>query len=374
MKKVVLVIMASLFLLLSGCSDQDIDQLPDECEEVEGLLDLAETSIEELEESIDQLNDDYDLLLNTEETLNVLRDSLWLELFPSATKFIKVTRDYSAHHDIVDVYEVYNDTTYLGNLYHVNAVGASASEVTFIEFFLGIKEDNIFTGLRMWDENETDGKADPFYLPAYGDSYTGDNIEEVFVIDDVAGSSVTNAALQSAALEIAIYHVEEYLGRQYARPASLDTDETSLLLAFPSGVTFISVYLDYTYNEQIYNVYEVLDASDILLGYVYYGNAEGRGGPIEFTWGIDIFSTTKYVAILNDSETWDLARNFGIYNGSVGIFPDTYWLDNFEEVSLNTIIDPGVDSVAGVTITTENFSSTLKIIAQYHIDELVVTD
>lgn len=374
MKKIILVLMASLFLLLSGCSDQDIDQLPDKCEEVEGLLDLAETSIEELEESIGQLNNDYDSLLNAQEIRNELRDSLWLELFPSATEFIKVTRDYVAHHDIVDIYEVYNNTTYLGNLYHVNAIGASASEVTFIEFFIGIKDDNIFAGLKLWDENETDGKADTFYLSAYGDSYAGDNIEEVFIIDDVAGSSVTNAALQSAALKTAIYHVEEYLGRQYARPDSLDTDETSLLLAFPSGVTFNSVYHEYTYNEQIYNLYEVLDGSNVLLGYVYYGNAEGKGGTIEFTWGIDISSTTTYIAILNDSETWDLAKNFGIYNGSVGIFPDTYWLDNFEEVSLNTIIDPGVDSIAGVTITTENFSSALKIIAQYHIDESIGTE
>ena len=370
MKKMMLFLIVSV-LLLSGCDIQGEIITPDNCEEVLDLLDTAENSIEELEENVSDLNDEYELLLNAQEVRNDLRDSLWLELFPTATEYRKVTRDYTAHHDIEQIYEVYNGTVYLGNLYHVMAVGASASEVTFIEFFLGIKEDNTFAGFRMWDENETETKADPFYLSEYGDSYSGDDIEDAFTIDDVAGSSVTNAALQKTTLEIAMYHVEVYLEREYARPASLDTIESNLLLAFPSGVSFNSVYADYSYNENIYNIYEVLDASNALLGYVYYGNAEGRGGTIEFTWGIDLSDTTVFVEILNDTETWDLAYNFGIYNGAVGYWPTTSWLTNFEEVTLPDITIIGIDSVAGVTVTTTNFSDALKIIAQYHIDESV---
>ena len=216
-----------------------------------------------------------------------------------------------------------------------------------------------FTSTQPSYKPQTETKADPFYLSEYGDSYSGDDIELEFTIDDVAGSSVTNAALQKAALEIAMYHVEVYLGREYARPANLDTTEANLLLAFPSGDSFNSVYMDYSYNENIYNIYEVLDASDIILGYVYYGNAEGRGGTIEFTWGIDLSDTTVFVEILNDTETWDLANDFGIYNGAVGYWPTSSWLTNFEEVALSSVIDPGIDSVAGVTVTTENFSDTL---------------
>ena len=171
-----------------------------------------------------------------------------------------------------------------------------------------------------------------------------------------------------------MYHVEVYLGREYARPASLDTTEANLLLAFPDGVSFNSVYANYSYNEKIYNIYEVLDSSNVLLGYVYYGNAEGRGGIIEFTWGINLSDTTVFLEILNDTETWDLSNDFGIYNGSVGYWPTTSWITNFEEVLLTSITNPGIDSVAGVTVTTSNFSYAMKIIAQYHIDESVGTD
>jgi outer membrane murein-binding lipoprotein Lpp len=371
MRKMMFLLIVSVLLLLSGCDNQEGVIPPDNCDEELELLESAENSIDELEDNVSTLNDEIDLLLNAQNVRNDLRDSLWMELFPTATEYRKVTRDYDAHHDIADLYEVYNEAVYLGNLYHVLAVGASASEVTFIEFFLGIKEDNTFAGFRMWDENETETKADPFYLSQYGDSYLGDDIEDAFTIDDVVGSSVTNTALQSAALEIAMYHVEVYLGREYARPASLDIIESNLLLAFPSGVSFNSVYADYSYNENIYNIYEVLDASNALLGYVYYGNAEGRGGTIEFTWGIDLSDTTVFVEILNDTETWDLAYNFGIYNGAVGYWPTTSWLTNFEEVTLPDITIIGIDSVAGVTVTTTNFSDALKIIAQYHIDESV---
>jgi len=374
MRKITLVLMFILLFLLNGCADQGEVIIPDNCDETIELLKLSEDSIEELEDEATALNEEIALLLNAQKAREDLRDALWIELFPTATEFRKVTRNYVAHHDIVNMYEVYKDTEYLGNLYHISAIGASAAEVTFIEFFLGIKEDNTFAGFKMWDENETETKADPFYLTEYGNSYSGDNIETEFTIDDVAGSSITNAALQKATLEIATYHVEIYLGREYARPTSLEATEANLLLAFPDGVTFNSVYMDYLYNENINNIYQVLDVSNVVLGYVYYGNSEGRGGTIEFTWGIDLTDTTVLIEILNDTETWDLSYNFGIYNGSVGYWPNTSWLTNFEDVTLTTIIDPGIDSVAGVSVTTGNFSDALKIIAQYHIDQLVGKD
>ncbi len=302
-------------------------------------------------------------------------ERLWLELFPTASYYTKVTRDYAAHYDVEEFYEVYDVLdVYLGNIYHVKAEGASYSEETYVEFFLGIALDRTFTGLRMWDDNETPGKATDFYLPEYGDTYTGDDIEDTFTIDDIAGSTVTNTALQDAALSIAIYHVEEYLGEDYARPANIDTSDANLLLAFPTAVSFNSVYLDYAYESHIYNIYEALDGTDTVIGYVYYANASGNNGTIGFTWGVDLVGTTQLLAIINDSETWDEAETspYGTYDGSAGYFPDTSWLDNFEGVTFSDLLsNPDIDDIAGVSTTTEGMRDVLEGIAQYHSDESV---
>lgn len=302
---------------------------------------------------------------------------LFLELFPTATDFVKVTRDYAAHYDIEEFYEAYNVETYLGNVYHVKAVGANYSEETYLEFFLGIAEDTTFTGLRMWDDNETTGKATSFYLIEYGDTYTGDNIEEAYTIDDVAGSTLTNNALQAAALAIAQYHVEEYIGREFARPANVDTSESNILAAFTGAVTYSSVYADYEHESNIYNIYEVFDGSSTSLGYVYYGYTNGREGIIRFTWGVDLTDTTINLIITSDSETWNLAEQYGNYHAAneYGYFPDTPWLNAFENAGLTSILSDiqseVIDGIAGVSITTEGIRDVLEKIAQYHFDQSV---
>ena len=299
-------------------------------------------------------------------------DRLWLELFPTASYYTKVTRDYSAHYDIEEFYEVYDDTdTYLGNIYHVKSVGASYDEETYLEFFLGINENRTFAGLRMWADNETPGKATDFYLPAYGDTYTGDDIEDTYTIDAVAGATITNDALQAAALSIAIYHVEVYEGAQFARPANQDAEDSQLLSAFPSAVSFNSVYLDYSYNSHIYNIYEALDGSDNVIGYVYYAHAQGNDGTIGFTWGVNLVGVTQQLYITHDAETWDYAETYDAYDGSQGYFPDTPWINLFEGVTFSSLLTSQVDLVAGVTTTTSGMRDVLEDIAQYHSDESV---
>ena len=302
-------------------------------------------------------------------------ERIWLELFPTADDFVKVTRDYAAHYDIEEFYEVYDASdVYLGNLYHVKAEGASYSETTYIEFFIGIAADKTFTGLRMWDDNETPGKATDFYLPAYGDTYTGDDIEDIYTIDDVAGATVTNNALQDAALSIAIYHMEVYLGLPFARAANVDTADANLLAAFPGAASFNSVYYDYSYESHIFNIYEALDASNNVLGYVYYGNANGYGGTdIQFTWGVNVAGVTEQLIILNDTESWDSAESseWADYDGSAGYWPNTPWLNNFEGVTFASLLATQVDGVSGVSTTTDGILEVLEGIAQYHSDESV---
>ena len=302
---------------------------------------------------------------------------LWLELFPNAVDmddFIEVTRDYAAHYDIEEFYEVYDESdVYLGNLYHIKAEGRSYSEETYVEFFLGIAPDKSFTGFRMWDDTETPGKTDDFYLTEYGDSYLGDDIEDDYIIDAIAGSTDTNVIMQDLALDIAIYHVEVYLGQEFARPANVNAQNTDLEAVYTGAVSFNSVYQDYTYNSEIYNIYEALDVSEDVIGYVYYGHADGYGSEdIKFLWSVNLLDTTLELDILNDTESWGFAEEYADYGGSAGYWPDTPWIDSFEGISFSSLLtNPDIDDVAGVSTTTEAMRIVLEMIATYHSDESV---
>ena len=123
----------------------------------------------------------------------------------------------------------------------------------------------------------------------------------------------------------------------------------------------------------------------IIIGSFFVSLAQDNGffgDKIEFAIGVDLTNTTVLIAILNDTETWDLAQEHGyeapVYTGSDGYWPDTPWLDGFEGETLATILDllassveTEIDSIAGVSITTDGFREAIEIIAQYHIDESI---
>ena len=148
------------------------------------------------------------------------------------------------------------------------------------------------------------------------------------------------------------------------------TDE-DLLLAFPEGITFTSVYQEYSYNELIGNVYEVYDSGNILLGNVYYVEFDGRDNVIQLVLGIDVAGNTNLIEVLYAGESWSEASDYGTYDGLSGNFPDTAWLDFFEGTSvLNLILDP-VDTIAGVSTTTGNMITAIDGVLQYHLFEIV---
>jgi len=310
----------------------------------------------------------------TVETKEERIDRLAYEIFSDATSHTDVTTDYLANDDITFIYEMYNEDTYLGNVYLVNAKGASfGGPTTFIEFLIGINTSDTFEGFRMIDDNETPGISDPFYLEAYASSYNGDPIEGEYTIDDVAGSTLTNSSLQIATLDVSNYHLEEYLGIVLERPDTVPADPADLLLAYPTGVTFNSIYEEHEYSEYIYDLYEVLDAGSNLIGHVYYGHINGfGGGVIEFTLGVDLTGTTQELTIIDSTESWDEAHSsqYSDYDGSEGYWPDTPWLDNFRDVTFASLLASPVDGVAGVSTTTDGMLEIVAGIAQYHIDNI----
>lgn len=292
------------------------------------------------------------------------------ELFPTATTFEDVTAFKDNNLIIRTIFDAKDDSDDLvGTIYHVITIGASYSEITYVEFLLGIDPDGNFTGFRMVDDTETPGRADAFYVDGYGDAIAGDDITADIALDAVTGSSITYGVLTSAIAEVVTYHNEKYIGR----PDSVTVDNANLLAAFPTAAQFVSIYEDYTYNNNIGNIYEAQDGSGSALGYVYFAYASGYGNDaIQYTWGVANDGTTQQLHIVSTSESWDMANQYASYNGSAGLnFETTSWLDNFEAIQLSSILSTSVDVVAGVSTTTGGMNTSLETIAQYHQDENV---
>jgi Na+-translocating ferredoxin:NAD+ oxidoreductase RnfG subunit len=299
---------------------------------------------------------------------------LLLEAFPTAVRYEDITLTHEANDEIEIIYEVYDDgDSLLGYIYYVNTVGVSFTETTYIKFFVGFDLDKEITGFVLLDDNETTGKTPPMYLDDYGYSYIGEDINsDDYGIDEIAGSTMTDDLIQDVVREIATYHIDYVLfeGTVFVRPDDVEVTNENLLLAFPEGSTFTSVYQDYSYNELIGNVYEVFDAGNVLLGNVYYVEFDGRDNIIQLVLGIDVAGNTNLIEVLYAEESWSAASEYGTYDGLSGNFPDTTWLDFFEGTSvLNLILDP-VDDVAGVSTTTRSLISAIDGVLQYHLFEV----
>ena len=296
-------------------------------------------------------------------------ERLLTEIFPTWTDYKDVTRAHVADHDIKYIYDMYEDETYIGVVYLVDTPGAGISlPETYIQFLIGVDLNKQFAGFRMIEDNDTSSFSAPFYLEAYEASYDGDSIEVPLDVDSVAGSTKTNDKIEEAVSIVATYHLNSYL----QRPDNVNTDSANLLLAFPTAISFVSVYEDYEYNNNIYNIYEVLDISDDVIGYVYFGHFDGYSDDNTFVWGVDLAGVTQELAIITTDESWDLAEEWASYNGNEGYWPDTPWLLNFEGVTFSDLLsNPDIDDVAGVSTTTEGIRIVLEIIAQYHSDESV---
>ena len=299
---------------------------------------------------------------------------LLLEAFPTAARYEDITLTHEANDEIEIIYEVYDETdSLLGYIYYVNTVGVSFTETTYIKFFVGFDLDKEISGFALLDDNETTGKTNDMYLDEYGSAYIGNPIDDDYGIDSIAGSTMTDNLIQDVVREIADYHIDYVLfeGSVFVRPENVLVTEENLLLAFPEGITFTSVYEDNSYNELIGNVYEVYDAGNVLIGNVYYVEFDGRDNVIQLVLGIDITGNTNLIEVLYAEESWLGAAEYGTYDGLSGYFPDTAWLDFFEGTSvLDLILDP-VDTIAGVSTTTSNMITAIEQVLQYHLFEIV---
>ncbi|MCF7927371.1 MAG: FMN-binding protein [Candidatus Izimaplasma sp.] len=309
-----------------------------------------------------------EVILTKEERIELAKEAL----FPTGVTFTDITESKKSDFIVTKIFEVKNDSDeVIGTLYLSTTIGASYSEPTYIQFLMGVDTENNLTGLMMVDDSETEGRADTFYEESYDDSIEGSSIESDLEIDAVAGSTITKNALQEAVGHLIFYHLNYFVER--VDPLAVDTVE--LEAAYPTATTFESVYLDYDYNEVIGNIYAAKDASDAVIGYVYYAKADGNNDEIEiwFTWGVALDGTTQQLNIVSDSETWDgAAGQYGTYDGSFGTnFTTTTWLDLFEGVTFTSLQSDPVDTVSGVTNSTGGMRTTIDLIITYHFEQSV---
>jgi hypothetical protein len=243
---------------------------------------------------------------------------------------------------------------------------------------LVINPDKTFAGFELFDDNETPGKADPYYLVEYATQFVGLNIEELdYPIDEVAGSTLTHVAIMESAEAIARFFVEEIMGSVFARPEPTVVDQAILELAFPGVTDFTSVYATLPYSEYLVNVYEAR-IGGVLQGYVYIGEASGKGATkIQFAWGINETGITEQIEIISHSETWQAVVTCGEYcspeyDGSDGIFPETPWLaSQFEGIDIaNITTTAAIDDISGVSITTSGMREAAEAIVAYHNDNV----
>jgi electron transport complex protein RnfG len=293
-----------------------------------------------------------------------------LELYPDAFIVNNVSGSYTLDGDIEYVFEAYDESNnLLGYAFLVNAEGASYSETTFVRFVLAIQEDRTFVGFRMFDDNETPGKADPYYLEDYELQFVGLDIEELeYTIDAVAGSTITHNALMSAVEDVARFYVEDIALDVWARPEPVNASDGILQQAYPSAVTFNSIYLDLPYNEGIANVYEAFDGTGTLIGHVYVATFDGFGANNYFVWGVALDNQTELFTVIVNNEDWDGAP---AYLGTE-TFDTATFLNYYEGINIADILTTpaNLDDYAGVSTTTGGLVPVVETIVQFHLDNV----
>ncbi len=254
---------------------------------------------------------------------------LTTNIFGVYTDLEDITRDNPASHDIDKIANITNDGTYLGVSYFVEA---KINDVVY-KLVVGINPAGEVVGTQYIYEEDVYTEA------------------EITAITDL----------------VLVYHTANGLGR----PVAPVLDDADLLLAFAGADHFVSIYDTLTYNSTIYNVYEAQDATDAVLGYVYHFKASGRSqSHIEIVYGFNILGSSVTIGVLTgDTESWDDAA-FDFYTGGE-TWPNTTWLDNWENQVIDDIDDSQIDTVAGVTDTTGGVKAAIEEVIDFHKAEII---
>lgn len=293
------------------------------------------------------------------------------DIFPDTFSNNDITANYTLKDGVTKVLEIKDiDGLLLGHVFIVDGPGAGYTTESNLDYIIAINANETFAGFVLLDDTETPGKATPFYENSFAELFVSVDINAAdYGIDSVAGSTDTFNALIDSVKDVVAFYKAEVLEVAPVRPDPIAASDAMLLQGYPTAVSFNSIYLTLPYNELIGNVYEALDGSNQVIGYVYVGVADGNGGPIYFSWGVDNSGLTQEFAVLVENETWDSAPAYTLGEA----FVSSTWLTHYEGKQMNTIISSpaNIDAYAGVTNTTTGMVTAIEAIAQYHADNSV---
>ncbi|QMS84465.1 FMN-binding protein [Candidatus Xianfuyuplasma coldseepsis] len=290
-------------------------------------------------------------------TYNERVDKAFDELFASATEYVDVTGGKLTNPLIEGVYDAYNGNTYLGTVYHMITIGASYSEITYIEFMVGIDADDNFTGLQFIDTTDTKNRVEGYYDDAYDTSMIGDAITAELDLDEVGGATITFAQVRDAVEILVDYHINKY--PLFEVPG--DTSIANLQTVYPDAITFESVYTTYSYDSNILNLYAAKDGSDAIIGYVYYATFEGFADDITYLLSVDLSDTIVQFMVISQNDT----------PGYGGQIADAANWTQFIDLAFLDAANGDFDGLSGATVTTTAWKASIADIYDYHTSESV---
>lgn len=266
-----------------------------------------------------------------EETPDMIQERMMSEMFPGAT-FEDVTYDY----EITDyVWEMFEAST--GGHVIVGIFNGYAPESLYI---IGVKDGHIL-GYATLSSYETAGIGlDLVMSDEFAAQFTGLDIYDAIDsgVDLVAGStaSVTLNGVNASIADILAFYSNEVLGVAVDGPVVETPEmiqERMMETMFP-GATFEDVTYDYDLGDNLWEMYEASTG-----GHAIVGIFKGYGTESLYIIGVND-QTVLGFATLSTGETPGIGYDL-VMHEEFGA--------QFEGQSIDTIIDSGVDFVAGST-------------------------
>lgn len=280
------------------------------------------------------------------------------ELFASATEYVDVTGGKLTNPLIKAVYDAYDGNTYLGAVYHMITIGASyGGQITYIEFMVGIDDNDNFTGLQFLDTTDTKDRVEGYFEDNYDTSIIGDAITAELDLDEVAGATVTFTKVRDAVEILVDYHINKY--PLFEVPG--DTSVANLQAVYPDAVSFESVYTTYSFDSNILNLYAAKDGSDTIIGYVYYATFQGFASEITYLLSVDTTDTLVKFRVLTQNDT----------PGYGGQIADAANWTQFTDMAFIDAANGDFDGLSGATVTTTAWEDSIAAIYDYHTSESV---
>ena len=276
---------------------------------------------------------------------------------PGSFSLTEVTAEYPEDAAVTNVYVMTEGSAQVGVIYKAEIAGYNPG----IIFLMGVStEDNTIQGFNILTNGETAGIGkDLLGDPLFSEQFLGMTVEETRDdgVDFVSGSTAksTLGGINRGLETVLVYHGVNFLGEEAPIIETPDMLLERLTAEWFVGETLTNVSSEYDLGDTVTEIYEAKDGN-------YLIKAVFNGIDVVFDY------PEKGTVILLEIENESIV-NFATIstNETIGFGADVIMDDDFSlSVVGMDINSPGIDSVAGVTITISGFNSALNDIAVFY--------